>query len=737
MKKVKNISFPLRLCVSLFLLLTLLTLQAQTSFIPKSDEQVEKEVRELVSKMTLDEKLTMVHGQGFNIAPIERLGIKAMNMSDASMGLRITPWPKVKGLNPSTAFPASILLAATWNPNQAYNYAKAVAEEFRARDIHILLGPGINIYRYPLCGRNFEYMGEDPFLTSSMVVPYVEAVKDTRVIPVVKHFVANNSENRRKNSNSVIDERTLREIYFPAFKAAVTKAHTPGIMNAYNLLNGTFCGENRWLLTEVLRDEWGFNGMVISDWTSIWNSKLAANSGLDIEMPGGQRLKVMGPDSLKRLLNDGLVTVEKIDEMVSNLIRPSIKLGLYDTDWHDSSLNKLDEHAEVALQTAREGITLLKNREKLLPLEPDKVKRIVVIGPTAAKTPTTGGGSGGVRPENPVSIWDGMKSIYGSSVERLNSFDEQKIKDADAVIVCVGLNTDLVIKDFRPKTAKKESVESEQASFNTRKKRGEIEGEGRDRSKFELPDLQNDLITKCAAVNPNAVVMITAGGAVDLKPWINDVKGVLWMYYPGQNGSRAAAEIIAGIVNPSGKLPFSYDWKLSDNAAYSDFHLEWKDPKPKKSAGIRDYQDVVYKEGIFLGYRHYDKEGIEPAFPFGYGLSYTTFKYSHFKVDKNGEIVTVSFNLKNSGERAGAEVAQVYVGDLKCTAPRPVKELKGFSKIYLEPGEEKQIVIELDRSAFSFWHPEKREWTVEPGEFKISVGSSSESILLEKTIKYK
>ena len=294
-----------------------------------------------------------------------------------------------------------------------------------------------------------------------------------------------------------------------------------------------------------------------------------------------------------------------------------------------------------------------------------------------------------------------------------------------------------MIKDFRPKTEKKESVESEQASFNRGKKRGEIEGEGRDRSKFGLPDEQNELITKCAAANSNAVVMITAGGAVDMMPWVNDVRAVVWMYYPGQNGSMAAAEIIAGIVNPSGKLPFSYDRKLEDNAAHGDFHLEWRDPKPKKKAGIKEYQEVVYNEGIFIGYRHNDKEEIRPLFPFGHGLSYTTFKYSDIKIKKNGEVVTVSFNLKNTGDRAGAEVAQVYVGDVKCTVPRPVKELKGFSKTFLEPGEEKRIVVELDRSAFSFWHPEKREWTVEPGEFEIYVGSSSADILLKEMVEYK
>ena len=723
------------LCLSVILMMfvALTTTKAQSSFVPKSVEAVDKEVRELVSKMTFDEKLSMIHGQGFNIAPIERLGIPAINMSDASMGLRVTPWPRVKGLEPSTAFPASVLLAATWDPKQAYNYAKAVAEEFRVRDIHILLGPGINIYRYPLCGRNYEYMGEDPYLTSSMVVPYVEGAKDTRVLPVVKHFVANNSENGRKNSNSLVDERTLREIYFPGFKAAVTKAHTPGIMNAYNLLNGVYCGENKWLLKDVLRKEWGFDGMVISDWTSLWNSELAANSGVDIEMPGGQRLKVMGPEVMKKLLAEGKVTEEEINTKVSGIIRPCLQLGLYDEDWQDKSLNKLDEHAQVALQTAREGITLLKNESLLLPLEPEKVNKIVVIGPAACKTPTTGGGSGGVRPENPVSIWDGMKEIYGDKAVLLDSVDEKTVKEADAVVVCVGLNTTLKIKDFRPKSVKKETIESEQASFNI-KKRQEIEGEGRDRSKFGLPDEQNELIKKCSALNPNAVVMVTAGGAVDMMPWIAGVKSILWMYYPGQNGSKAAAEIVAGIVNPSGKLPFTYDKRLEDNAAYGDFALDRKHSKPAKMAGFRKYQDVVYKEGIFLGYRHYDKEGKEPLFSFGHGLSYTTFEYKDLNVKVDSDKAVVSFTLKNTGGREGAEIAQVYVGDVECSVPRSVKELKGFSRVNLKPGEGKEVVIALDRSAFSFWHPVKKEWTLEPGEFKIFIGASVGDIRLEKTV---
>jgi beta-glucosidase len=615
-----------------------------------------------------------------------------------------------------------------------HDYAKAVAEEFRARHMHILLGPGINIYRSPLCGRNYEYMGEDPFLVASMVVPYVEAVESVRVLPVVKHIVANNSENKRKNSNSVVDERTLREIYFPGFKAAVQKSHTPAIMNAYNLLNGVYCGENSWLLKDVLRKEWGFNGMVISDWHSLWNSELAARSGCDIEMPGGQQVFVMSPDSLKRLLNEGKITEKDIDEKVSNLIRPCIKYDLYDKNWADPALNKRDEHAKVALKTAREGITLLKNEDDLLPLLPEKAKKIVVIGPTAAKTPTTGGGSGGVTPENPVSIWDGMKNIYGDKAVLLTRFDAQQLKDADAVVVCVGLNTDLVLKNYNSKNGKvPKSIAEEQASFN-KKEKDPIEGEGHDRSTFGLPEYQNNLIKKCAAANKNAVVMITAGGAVDMMPWIDSVKSIVWMYYPGQNGSQAAAEIVAGEVNPSGKLPFTYDKRLEDNAAYGNFGLKWGNNGKPKYAGYRPYWDVHYDEGIFLGYRHYDKENMEPLFPFGHGLSYTTFKYDDLKINKEGDKVLVTFKVTNTGDMDGAEIAQLYVGDQESSVPRPVKELKGFKKVFLKKGETKTITIELDPSDFSFWDPETKQWTMEPGVFDILVGSSSRDIRLNKTV---
>ena len=725
-----------------------------------SAETLDQKVNKLVGQMTLDEKLDMIHGDGFNIAPVKRLGILPINMSDASMGLRVTPWPSCKGLEPSTAFPASLLLAATWDTNAVYRYATAVAEEFRARNMHVLLGPGVNIYRNPLCGRNYEYMGEDPYLVSRMVVAYVRAVRDVGCISVVKHLVANQSEPMRKASNSVVSERALREIYFPAFKAAVKEGGTLGIMNAYNLLNGTYCGENKWLLKDVLRGEWGFRGMVVSDWQSLWHPELAANSGVDIEMPGGNQTFAMAPDTMKRLLAKGKTTPAEIDSKVSHLIRAPLQMGMYSTNWARPALNKLDEHAEVALDTARKGMVLLQNRDGFLPLEPGRVRRIVVIGPTARETPTTGGGSGGVRPENPVSIWDAVKDIYGDKAELLDAFDASEVAAADAVLVCVGYNTGQVLKDPRKKGSPR-SIAAEQAAFNKASKSGwakdNSEHEGADRPGFSLPTGDNELIAQCAEANPNTAVLYVAGGGIAM-PWADKVKSILWMVYPGQNGCIAAAEIVAGKTNPSGKLPITIEKRLEDNAAYAHLGLKWglKAEDAEKGPAIEHWNipyhkgppapgtepllhwNVEYAEGVFVGYRHMDQEKIAPRFPFGHGLSYTTFRYGNLKIRKTGKNrFRVGFTLTNTGKRDGYETAQLYVADEKSSVPRPPKELKGFCKVFLRAGETKKVEIDLDPSAFAFWHPKKKKWVVEPGRFHLLLGSSSRDIRLRAPLVLK
>ena len=663
-----------------------------------ADIELEKRVDELVAQMTLQEKLDMIHGDGFNISPVNRLGINAVNMSDASMGLRVTPWPAAKGFEYSTAFPASILLAATWNPDQAGVYATAVAEEFKARSMHVLLGPGVNIYRHPFCGRNYEYMGEDPFLASRMVVPYINAVSDVGVISTIKHFVANNSENERKSSNTVVSERALREIYFPAFEAAVKEAQVPAVMNAYNLVNGEYCGESSWLLKQVLREEWGFDGMVISDWKSIWNSDLSANSGVDIEMPGAQQTDVLIPETMKKLLAEGKTTEAEIDSKVKNMVRPCLRLGVYENDFTDPSLNKREEHALVALETAREGMVLLKNSEQALPLNPQGAN-VVVIGPTAAATPTTGGGSGGVTPENPVSIWNGIKPLFPGA-ELLEAFDADRVNAADAVVICVGLNTTLDLDPPNPKD--KRDIAAEQAAFNER--RNKVEGEGRDRGFYGLPEDQEALIQQCAAAGKKTIVLLTAGSGVGM-PWIDQVDAVLHMFYPGANGSIAAAEIVAGKVNPSGKLPISIEKRAEDNASHGNHTLRWGSPK---------------KSNQFAG--------IEPQFCFGHGLSYTSFEYSGLTVEEDDDHMVVSLTVTNSGSRDGKEVVQVYVHDAKSSVPRPPQELKGFKKVHLKAGESKKVSVVLNPRAFSFWDPETKRWMLEPGQFEIRVYASSRDI---------
>jgi len=438
---------------------------------------------------------------------------------------------------------------------------------------------------------------------------------------------------------------------------------------------------------------------------------------------------------MQEMLANGMVSMEEIDEKIKNLIRPCLAAGLYGSDWKKPELNKLGEHAQVALETARQGIVLLKNEQNLLPLDSSKQWKIVVIGPTAKHTPTTGGGSGGVRPENPVSLLDGL-TVNFESVQYLETFDAQKIAAADAVVVCVGLNEGQVLDDPRNKKKGPKSIAEEQAGFN-KKKKLVIEGEGRDRAFFGLPAKQNELIEKCAKANPNVVVAYTAGSGIAM-PWIDQVKSILWLFYPGQNGAIAAAEIMAGKVNPSGKLPISIEKKIEDSAAYGNFGLSWGNKEPKKKAGVQEYQDVFYKEGIFLGYRHLDQEKIEPQFPFGHGLSFTTFKYSDLKVKQTARAqYTVSLKISNVGKRDGFETVQLYVADLKSSVPRPPQELKGFKKVLLKAGESKTIELELDSAAFAFWHPTKKKWTVEPGEFTLRVGASSRDICIQTIIQIK
>ena len=668
-----------------------------------------KRVKDLIQRMTLDEKIAYLGGTGMTrgvigeTQPLDQYGIPAFKMTDSTLGAKLT-----KG---ATLFPSYIGLAASFNPALAADYGQAVAEQCHADGYRILLGPGINIYRVPHCGRNFEYLGEDPYLISRLVVPYIQAVQDAGVIATVKNFVANNSEYFRKNSNTVVDERTLREIYYPGFKAAIQEGDVKAVMSAYNLVNGKWTGESKPLLTGILRDEWGFKGMIMSDWRSLFNAKEAATSGLDLEMDAASRLSM---ENIKKFLDDGTLSEADIDRHVTNILLPCFEMGLADTtDPSNPELRKnWSAHAETARRIAREGLVLLKN-DGLLPLDRKRVSKIAVIGGNASQTVACGGGAAGFRPgADFITILDAIRKSASTAIQVDHMLiPGPEVADADVAIVCVNVH----------------------------------EAESHDRN-FALPPDQAKLIHETAKLNSNLLVVVSSGGAVEMPSWLKKAKAVFYAWYPGTYGSTAIGEAIFGEINPSGKLPISIEKREEDAHYWGNYiknmkQLPYKGKgRSNKMAGVR-YHDIVYREGIFVGYRWYDKKKKEPLFPFGFGLSYTTFSMSEFKLSSRemtqGDSIDVTLKLTNTGTRAGAEVVQLYIRDKVCTVPRPLKELKGFSRVNLAPNESKKVSLTVDSKALAFWHPERKAWTVEPGEFDVLIGSSSRDLKTAGTITFK
>ena len=646
---------------------------------------VEKRVDALLSQMTLEEKIELIGGtKNFFTRPIPRLGIPSLRMSDGPLG--------VHDYGPTTAYAAGIALAASWDADLARRVGTSMGRNARARGVNIVLAPALNIYRAPMNGRNFEYFGEDPYLASRMAVSVVEGMQSQDVIATVKHFVANNMEYDRHHVNAVIDERTLREIYLPAFEAAVREAHAGAVMDAYNLVNGEHLTQNAHLNIDILKKQWGFDGILMSDWGATYDGVAAANAGLDLEMPSP---RYMTPANLLPAIQQGKVTVATIDDKVRRILSKAIQFGFFDRDQKDSSIPLDDpQSAQVAREEARGSMVLLKNEGNLLPLDKSKLKTIAVLGPDAYPAVIGGGGSSQTEPFHQVSFLEGVTNYLGSSVKVLhpsvsarNVLDPQAksaVAAADAVILCVG---------FSPDT----------------------EGEGADRT-FALPAGQDDLIRQVASLNKNAIVVLTAGGNVDMTGWLDRVPAVLHAWYPGQEGGAALADILFGDFSPSGKLPASFERRWEDNPVFHSYY---------EQAGKR----VVYTEGIFLGYRYYDRSSTKPLFPFGFGLSYTRFQYSRLRISPrqgaSPDSVTVSFDVKNVGHRAGAEVAELYVGDSHASVPRPVKELKAFTKVFLRPGGQKEVTLTLNRRSFSYFDVKNNRWTADPGAFSILVGGSS------------
>ena len=668
----------------------------------------------IVQQITLEEKIEFIGGhEFFFIQGDERFNIPRLYLSDATQGVHIRN--DLPGyLGKSTAFPCPIMLASTWNKELAYNYAKSVGEECRAGGIAVLLGPGMNIYRNSQCGRNFEYFGEDPYLAGRIIENYVKGVQGTGTIATLKHFVANNTDHRRRRTNSMIDDRALHEIYLPAFKAGID-AGAMAVMTAYNQVNGEWAGQNYNLIQKILREDLGFKWLVMSDWWSVWDAEKAIKSGLDLEMPGNSNNdpKIQNlncaylREQAKKLIEEGKVTEADIDRMVSNIIATSIAIGLRNRPVKDEKyLENFPAHEQIALQTAREGIVLLKNDDAILPIKKSKNQKIIVTGDYLTKL-ARGGGSAEVEGYNQILLLDALKQEFGDIIDYKENPTNEELKAADVVIVSIGTD----------------------------------DHEGYDMP-FDLPTAIDDKILSISKINASTIVIVNSGRGVNMVNWNDKVKGILYGWYPGQNGNVALAEVLSGETNPSGKLPISIEKKFEDSPAYpyipedDTLYVGWGGDLVMNIP----VNQIEYDEGIFVGYRWYDSKNIAPLFPFGHGLSYTKFEYSDLKLStdkmhQDGEI-DVEVNLTNKGDREGIEVVQLYIHDIDASVPRPVKELKGFKKVSLKPGETKKVVLSLSPQDLAFWDVNTKKWKTEPGEFKILIGSSSIDIHLEEKVYY-
>jgi beta-glucosidase len=659
---------------------------------------MQKRIASLIKQMTLEEKISLLAGINFwRTHAIERLGIPSIKVTDGPHGARTVDETNNNVTIPATCFPTAVGMAATWNTDLICRVGSALGEEARARGCSILLGPCVNIHRSPLGGRNFESYSEDPYLSARMAVAIISGIQSKKVSACVKHFALNNSEYQRMTISLEADERTMREIYFPSFEKAVKEAGVWSVMCSYNKVNGTHASENHRLLTEILKDEWGFAGLVMSDWFATHSTVPAANAGLDLEMPGP--VKFFG-EALVKAVKEGEVDIKIIDDKVRRILRILINTGAIDGNINDADKNKeFPAHSTLAREVAEEAIVLLKNDNHLLPLDKKKLKTIAVIGPNAASASIQGGGSAQVVPYYKVAPLDAIKELCGNSVKIVYEpgCDASPSPDLLERAVKVAAAADVAIV-FAGLTE-------------------EYESEGFDRKNMDLPPEQNELISRVAKANPNTVVVLNNGSPLAM-PWLENVPAVVEAFFPGQECGNAIASVLFGLVNPSGKLPDTFPHRLEDNPAFVNY------------PGAND--KVLYGEGIYVGYRHYDAKNIEPLFPFGYGLSYTTFEYSGLNISpakaKTGDKIKVSIDVKNTGKVPGKEVVQVYISDNVSSVPRPPKELKALKKVALSPGEEKTVEFTLNKEAFSFYDVKLKDWVAEPGEFDILVGSSSRDI---------
>lgn len=699
-----------------------------------NNDKIEEKVEYYLSQMTLDEKIGIIHAQSkFSSAGVPRLGIPELWTMDGPHGVRPETlwdqWASALWTSDScTAYPVLTCLAATWDKEMAVLYGRSVGEEARYRKKNVLLGPGANIYRTPLCGRNFEYLGEDPYLAGEICAPYVRGVQSNNVAACVKHYALNNQEFKRSRVNVNIDDRALYEIYLPAFKKAVQEGGAWSIMSSYNLYQNQWVSHNKRLLTDILKNEWGFDGVVISDWGAVHETEGAVLAGMDLEFGTGTNGVDRNVENAydyyhlakpyKKKLLAGELPMEGLDEKVRRVLRLHFRTQM----GGDFGKMCTPEHFEDCRKIGSAGVVLLKNKDNVLPMNLS-AKKVVVLGENAIRPMVVGGNSSSLKTKYEISPLEGIKnafpnaevvyerayvgepkvtgnynySLYDLSdprpADKLLEDALAALKDADYVVFIGGLNKNL----------------------------GQ-DCEARDRASYDLPYGQSEIIEKIAAARPDMIYVNMSGTAVAM-PFADKVAAIVQGWYLGSETGNALADVLTGKVNPSGKLPFTFPYKMSDGP------IKTAEQYPGIQ-GENDMWQVYYSEGIYVGYRWYEAKNIKPQFPFGYGLSYTTFEYGQAKASSKtmGKALKIKVPVTNTGKVAGAEVVQLYIQDVEASVDRPVKELKGFEKVYLEPGETKTVEFTIDRESLSFFDADKHEWVAEPGEFKALIAASSEDI---------
>ena len=718
---------------------------------------VEQRIDDAIARMTLQEKIRIIHAQSkFSSTGVPRLGFPDFWTDDGPHGVRPDvlwdEWEQAGQTNDScVAFPALTCLAASWNPQMSRIYGEALGEEALYRGKDMILGPGVNIYRTPLNGRNFEYMGEDPYLASIMVVPYIQGLQSKGVSACVKHYCLNNEEEYRHQVNVIVSDRALHEIYLPAFKAAVEKGKTWGIMGAYNLYKNEHNCHNQWTLNKILKGDWKYDGVVVSDWGGAHDTDQAVKNGLDIEFGTWTNGLTMGASNAYdnyylavpyiKGIQEGKYTTKELDEKVRRVLRLFYRTTMNPNRPHGFLCS--DSHYAAARQIAEEGIVLLQNKNHVLPINTQKAQRVLVVGENAVKMMTVGGGSSSLKVQREISPLDGLKS-------RLEK-DNVEVEFARGYVGDVsgnynGVTTGQNLEDKRSEAELiAEAVEKAKHAdyvvmFGGLNKSDYQDCEGHDRKQLELPYAQDKLIEALAKTNKNFIYVNISGNAVAM-PWKEKVAGIIQGWYIGSESGEALASILTGDKNPSGKLPFTWVNSLKEVGAHAlnTYPGTWRKEGGAKTEG--NIIDEEYKEGIYVGYRWTDKINIKPAFAFGHGLSYTQFAISNLRSDKNlmnlNDSITFTVNVKNTGKRAGAETIQLYIHDVKASVDRPYKELKGFQKVYLQPGESKDVNITINKQALSFYDETAASWKAEAGKFEALVGNASDQLKLKKAFELK